>query len=183
MSQNNKPENNLKLEELEEGDQSVYFVKDNAITPEIDGKKIVCDLFIKTLDMAKLTDWQEEKTPFLSELYMVTRPEFITKENIASVIDFCGFDEKFIKEDARFFQKDVIDYGLGIRLAGGMDSYQTQKEAIDVMKKEVFKVTLIGFYLDKSWNKIGTTGWDSLLQLVGNVDALQATINRMEATS
>ena len=183
MSQNNKAENNLKLEELEEGDQSVYFIKDNTVTPEIDGKEIVCDLFIKTLDMPKLTDWNETETPFLSELYMVPRPEFITKQNIQTVIDFCGFDEKFIKEDARFFQKDVIDYGLGIRLAGGMDSYQTQKEAIDAMKKEVLNVTLIGYYLDKSWNQIGTTGWDTLTQLVGNVDALQATINRMGASN
>ena len=34
-----------------------------------------------------------------------------------------------------------------------------------------------------SWNKIGTTGWDSLTQLVNNVSAITATINRMRNQS
>ena len=176
-------QNNIQLEELEKGDECIYFVKDFTVNPEINGKEIICDLFIKTLDMPTLTEWKEDQTPYLSELYMVPRPEFITKENIEKVIDFCGFDEQFIKEDARFFQKDVISYGLGIRLAGGMDSFSTQKEAIDAMKKVAEQCTFIGFYLDRRWNQIGTTGWDSLTQLVSNVDALQATINRMENNS
>ncbi len=180
MSQNNNTEN-LKLEELAKGDESVYFVKDFTVEPEIEGKKIVCDLFIKTLDMPKLTDWNEDKKPFLSELYLVPRPEFITKENIQSVSEFGGFNLEFIKDDARFFAIDVISYGLGIRLAGGMDSFSTEQESIDAMKKEAQGCNLIGFYLDKTWNQIGTTGWDTLLQLVGNVDALKETINRMEA--
>lgn len=177
--------NNISLEKLDnysEGEKC-YYVKDVTIDPEIDGKTILCDLFIKTLNMSELTDWNEPDTPYISELYMIPRPEFITKENIQSVIDFSGFDEKFIKEDVKYFQLEVISYGLGIRLAGGMDSYSTEKEAIESLKKDVFACTLIGFYLDNTWNQIGTTGWDSLAQLVNNVSAITATINRMEKTN
>ena len=177
--------NNISLETLEnysEG-ETCYYVKEVTIDPEIEGKTILCDLFIKTLNMPKLTDWDNEDEPFISELYMIPRPEFITKENIQSIIDFSGFDEKFIKEDAKYFQLEVISYGMGIRLAGGMDSYSTEKESIDAMKNEVNGCTLIGFYLDNAWNQIGTTGWDSLAQLVNNVSAITATINRMSDQS
>lgn len=177
-------ENNISLENLEnysEGEKC-YYVKDFTVEPEIEGKTILCDLFIKTLNMPELTEW-DDKDPFLSELYMIPRPEFITKENIESVIDFSGFDEKFINEDAKYFQREVISYGLGIRLSGGMDSFSTEKESIDAMKKEVIPSTLIGFYLDKRWNRIGTTGWDSLAQLVNNESAITATINRMRNQS
>ncbi len=175
MSKNN----NISLEELTKGDEACYHVKDVTIDPEMDGKTILCDLFIKTLNMPELTDWKEKETPFISELYLVPRPEFITKEKIQSIIDFGGFDEEFLKEGAKFFQLEVINYGLGIRLAGGMDSYSTEKEAIEAMKNKVNGCSLIGFYLDNAWNKIGTTGWDSLKELVSNVSAITATINRM----
>ena len=169
----------IELEELTNDDESCYYVKDFTVDPEIDGKKIICDVFIKTLNMEALTEWDDEN-PFLSELYIVPKPEFITQKNINSVIEFSGFDESFLNEDSKFFQLDVISYGLGIRVTGGMKSFSTQKEALEAMKKEVMALSLIGFYLDKSWNMIGTTGWDSLNQLVSNEDALKATINRMD---
>lgn len=174
--------NNIELEVLEnysEG-EACYFVKNYAAGPSIDDKTIICDMFIKTLNMPEFTEWENTEKPFLSELYIVPRLEFITQENKDKVFECSGFDKKFEKEDQHYAQLDFISYGLGIRLSGGMDSYATQKESIDAMKNDVIPIsTLIGFYMDKAWNKIGTTGWDSLIQLVSNTDALKATIDRM----
>ena len=174
-------ENNISLEKLENGceGEKYYYVKDVTIDPEIEGKTILCDLFIKTLNMPEITDWNEVDTPFISELLLVPRPEFITKQNIEKIIDFSGFDEKLIKEDAKYFQLEVISYGMGIRLAGGDESFSNEKDAIEALKKDVFACTLIGFYLDNVWNGIGTTGWDSLNEIVNNQSAIQATIQRM----
>jgi aspartate aminotransferase-like enzyme len=61
-----------------------------------------------------------------------------------------------------------------------MESYATEKEAIEAMKNEVLPISgLIGFYMDKCWNRIGTTGWDTLNELVSNVDQFKASMDRV----
>lgn len=172
--------NNIELEKLSNDDEALYFVKNYTAEPSINEKTIVCNIFIKTLNMPALTEWEDEKKPFISELYIVPKLEFITQKNIEKVIDSHGFNNEFIKEDARFLQQDFISYGLGIRLSGGMDSYATEKESIDAMKNDVMGIsTLIGFYMDKTWNRIGTTGWDTLNELVNNLDQFNESMNRI----
>jgi len=172
---------NIELEELTNYDEACYRVKEYTTEPEIEGKTIVCDLFIKTLNMPALTEWDDEEKPYISELYIVPKPEFISIENKEKIIDD-NYDEFIKKYDAEFFQLEVINYGLGIRVGGGMESYATEKEAIEAMKNNVIPVsTLIGFFLDKSWNGIGTTGWDSLRELVYNVDQFNASWERVRA--
>jgi len=170
---------NIELEELTNCDEACYLVKEYTADPSIEDKTIVCNLFIKTLNMPALTDWKDEEKPYISELYIVPKSEFITQENKEKIIDD-NYDEFIKKYDAEFFQLEVINYGLGIRVGGGMDSYATEQEAIEAMKNEVIPVSsLIGFYLDKSWNGIGTTGWDSLRELVYNEDQFKASMNRL----
>lgn len=66
-------------------------------------------------------------------------------------------------------------------MVGGIKSWRSKKitdklndiatvvDTIDAMR---------GFYLDKAWNRMGTTGWDSLHEMVEGKDAIFATINR-----
>jgi len=171
---------NIELEELMDYEESVYFVKNYTVDPILEETSIICDIFIKTLNMPELTDWEDESKPFLSELYIVPRLQYISQEIKDKVFDSMGYDDSF-SEDARFGQYEFINYGLGIRLAGGMDSYATQKEAIEAMKKEVIPISsLVGYYMDNPWNKIGTTGWDTLSQLVQNIDQLKVSIGRLQ---
>lgn len=172
--------NNIELEELTNYDESVYLVKNYTAEPSINEKTIVCNIFIKTLNMSALTDWDDEKKPFISELYIVPKLEFITQENKDKVFSSMGIDECDKTFDPEFAQLEFINYGLGIRLSGGMDSYATEKESIDVMKNDVQVISmLIGFYMDKHWNKIGTTGWDTLNELVNNLDQFKETWKRI----
>jgi hypothetical protein len=172
--------NNIELEEITNFDEAFYKVKDHTAEPSIEDETIVCDIFIKTLNMPALTDWDDLEKPFLSELYIVPRLEHISQEIKDKVFDSMGFEESLEKYGSEFAQLEFINYGLGIRLAGGMDSYATEKEAIDAMKEHVAGIsTLIGFYMDKTWNKIGTTGWDTLQELVSNVDQFKASMERI----
>lgn len=174
--------NNIELEELENYNdgESCYIVKNYTAEPSIEDKSIVCNIFIKTLNMPALTEWDDEKKPYISELYIVPRLEFITQKNKDKVFEFSGFDQKFEKEDMHYAQLEFINYGLGMRLCGGMDSYATKQESIDAMKNDVLGIsTLIGFFMDKSWNKIGTTCWDTLNELVHNKDQFNESMNRI----
>lgn len=171
---------NIELEELTNFDESVYLVKNHTAEPSIDDNTIVCDIFIKTLNMPALTEWDNLDEPFISELYIVPRLEHISPEIKNKVFDFIEYNERLEKWDSKFAQLEFINYGLGIRLAGGMDSYATEKESIDAMKEHVAAIsTLIGFYMDKTWNRIGTTGWDTLNELVSNIDQFKASMARI----
>jgi len=174
----------IKLEELTNYDEAVYLVKEYTAEPSIDENSIVCDIFIKTLNMPELTDWEDTDKPFISELYIVPRLEYISQEIKDKVFDSMGFDESVKEYGKEFAQLEFINYGLGIRLAGGMDNYATEKEAIDAMKEHVLPISgLIGFYMDKPWNRIGTTGWDTLSELVSNVDQFKASMDRIKETA
>ena len=165
----------IEIEELTNYDEAVYLVKNYTADPSIDENTIVCDIVIKTLNMPELTEWNDLEKPFISELYIVPRLEYISQEIKDKVFDSMGFDESVKKYSSEFAQLEFINYGLGIRLAGGMESYATEKQAIDAMKDEVLPISgLIGFYMDKCWNKIGTTGWDTLNELVANIDQFKA---------
>ena len=170
----------IQLEELTNYDEALYLVKNYTAEPSIDDKTIVCDIFIKTLNMPELTEWENLEKPFISELYIVPRLEYISQEIKDKVFDSMGFDESLKTYGSEFAQLEFISYGLGIRLAGGMDIYATEKEAIEAMKNEVLPISgLIGFYMDKCWNRIGTTGWDTLNELVSNVDQFKASMDRV----
>ena len=170
----------IELEELTNYDEALYLVKNYTAEPSIDEKTIVCDIFIKTLNMPELTDWEDLEKPFISELYIVPRLEFISQKIKDKVFDSMGFEESLKKYGSEFAQIEFISYGLGIRLSGGMESYATEKEAIDAMKNDVLPISgLIGFYMDKCWNRIGTTGWDTLNELVNNEDQFKVSMERI----
>jgi len=173
---------NIELEEVTNFDEALYLVKNYTAEPSIEDKTIVCDIFIKTLNMPALTEWDDLEKPFISELYIVPRLEYISQEIKDKVFNSMGFDEALEKYGSEFAQLEFINYGLGIRLAGGMDSFATEKDAIDAMKNEVMGInTLIGFYMDKTWNRMGTTGWDTLNELVSNVDQFKASMSRIKS--
>lgn len=171
---------NIELEELTNFDEALYKVKNYTAEPSIEDKTIICDIFIKTLNMPALTEWNDSDKPFISELYIVPKLEYISQEIKDKVFSSMGFEESLENYGSEFAQLEFINYGLGIRLAGGFESYATEKESIDAMKNEVLPIsTLIGFYMDKSWNQIGTTGWDTLNELVSNVDQFKASMGRI----
>ncbi len=173
---------NIELEELTNYDEACYLVKNYTANPSIDDVTIVCNIFIKTLNMPELTEWDNLEKPFISELYIVPRLEYISQEIKDKVFDSMGYDESLKTYGSEFAQLEFINYGLGIRLAGGMDSYATEKESIEVMKNEVLPISgLIGFYMDKCWNQIGTTGWDTLNELVSNIDQFKASMKRIRS--
>ncbi len=174
---------NVQLEELTNYDEACYLVKNYTSEPSIDDRTIVCDIFIKTMNMPEFTEWENLEKPFISELYIVPRLEYISQEIKDKVFDSMGFDESVKEYGKEFAQLEFINYGLGIRLAGGQESFATEKEAIDAMKDEVLPISgLIGFYMDKCWNQIGTTGWDTLNELVSNVDQFKASMDRVLST-
>lgn len=97
-------------------------------------------------------------------LYMVVCNNSINEELMSEIMGFCGLEQK---EDVEM--RDIISYASAEVMFGNV-SEKTDEENTEIYDKiaSVFETMdrLRGFYIDKPWNMIGTTGWDTLRHAV-----------------
>lgn len=127
------------------------------------------------------------------ELYMEVLPQYVCKEKLDEILE--GYGTTDIED---IWVGDLVDNGYGIRFGDEYISYNPKElkdgwydymynlldneevnETLNVCAS-VFEVMdrMRGFSLDRTWNMIGTTGWDTLRELLNGEDKILATINR-----
>jgi hypothetical protein len=128
-------------------------------------------------------DEYPEKACVGFELLLVVMPESLNADTKKKIEDSCGACELF----------DMVDYGLTIQMLSN-DGIHTDTPLLPYSKLNATTVNKVanfidavdrlrGFFLDKSWNRIGTTGWDTIFECVEGKDSIKASINRaMEGT-
>ena len=116
----------------------------------------------------------EAESDYVVELQLV--PTKVTKEHKQDVISYLGIPpEKWKDEDVRAW--GIKEYGLGIPL------WNDSGDDIDELSKEADEQAIpisstIGFYLDKSVNRLGSTGWDMLRDALNNESWVDAGLRR-----
>ena len=123
---------------------------------------------IRAMDIANLSG--DEEAPIAIELLLVPSPESLCEDTRESVKDSMG------NEDIDYY--DVSEYGISVRMADeyleGIEEDKYNLDDIEAVRDMVEAITatyesmdrMRGFYLDRSWNRIGTTGWDTLRNAV-----------------
>jgi hypothetical protein len=100
------------------------------------------------------------------EKYYVTltavSPESVSQKNIDRALSCCGFSDEEIEERAQdplLLVEALSDYGIFAVLwqGTGNNIRQLMKTA---HKEAFFSSRFFGFYMDRSMNMIGQTGWD-----------------------
>ena len=105
----------------------------------------------------------------------VLLPESITEKNLAAVASTCG-----VELDEVGISDMLAEGGLAVHL----DSTSTDGEELDdntiTNIAHVFETIdrLRGFYFDKTWNAIGSNGWDVLDHALNDKDLLLPAIER-----
>ena len=118
-------------------------------------------------------DWEGEK--WIYSLMFVLLPESITEKNLAAVASTCG-----VELDEVGISDMLAEGGLAVHL----DSTSTDGEELDdntiTNIAHVFETIdrLRGFYFDKTWNAIGSNGWDVLDHALNDKDLLLPAIER-----
>lgn len=123
------------------------------------------------IEIADLIEWGSESEDIVISVFLVPSLDSLHKEHREAVT----FG---LTEDDPVDYLDVY-YGEGIGVPIGEKS--TPREDIELLEIEgvvevlkdisaVYKGldNLRGFYLDRGWNKLGTTGWDSLQHYIHN---------------
>jgi hypothetical protein len=120
----------------------------------------------------------DDDAPIVVELMLVPSFNDLAEENKESLRSYMGYDDG---EDDEWHWMDVLDYSFAVKM--GEESIDNPNEDIrdEWINSEPIKAildsivaiyesvdSLRGFYLDRAWNMIGTTGWDTLNNAINN---------------
>lgn len=122
------------------------------------------------IEAYKYEEDDDKSTHVFYTLYLI--PEFgsISKKRQHDVIAFSGVDDPNTM--------DVFDYGMSIVLAREETLGESDKNIMDKIASVVDTIdSLRGFYLDKSQNHIGTTGWMMLDDFINDKDWFKETLD------
>lgn len=163
-----------------EYDSESYYESKKTYRHEEDDFTFDYKMVVRVEDFYELSGEEEYKDKLFFELLMVPTTKYFNKNKLENIAHSSCLED--ISEVNNY---DIVSYGcgagLGSEMVGGIRSWRSKKitdklndiatvvDTIDAMR---------GFYLDKAWNRMGTTGWDSLHEMVEGKDAIFATINR-----
>ena len=107
------------------------------------------------------------------ELLMVIMPNSMDKGVLKKMRNFYGGDN--------LHPIDIIDYGCSITFGSGNIVDWDEEYEILIKIANVFECmdNLRGFYLDKTWNLIGSNGWDTIRHTLYGDDLFKPAMDRM----
>lgn len=141
-------------------------------------------LCIKAMAMSEfLAEDEEGYNDVHIELSIVPLPEYLNAKVKDSIADCMGVEEIDVY--------DIVSYGSCPYLDRDTLTLNCDADFYDITENEdVVRMldacatacesinSLRGFYLDRVWNLIGSTGWDLLDNLINGEDFIQKTLDR-----
>lgn len=150
---------------------------------QLDSKDVDLHLFIEYMDLSEYmedTQTQEVSIGIIPSFNSLTDKH---KDDILS--QYTKEEQDSVKNNPKALLYDVMSYGLKITLH--TETTQNVNE-VDHLIKSAVAVSpcvsgLIGFDLDRTFNRIGNTGWDFLSDYCEGADLLQLALKRYKQTA
>lgn len=167
---------------VRDADYEVIFATKETYEHREEGLNFDYKFVIRAENAYEMTGEPEDEDMWHMEMLLVPTIDSLLPKKQKDLQDMVG-------EDGEPNLIDLIDEGSFVEFAfeavkvdpdKGYDAVMNPKydEAASVVDNMNF---MRGFYLDKSQNRIGTTGWDILNDLVGNGKSfITATLDRMK---
>lgn len=166
---------NKHFEEYYDGDGRVVYFSKKTFRHEEEGLTFSYKYAIVVTDVGSYTGFDYD--PILVELMLVPDYKDLTEENKENIKDYNGYSDGEISEG--WMWMDVLDYSFAVSMCEESIDNPTEdirdgwinSEPIQAILENIVAVyesvdTFRGFYLDRVWNMVGTTGWDILKSAV-----------------
>ena len=128
---------------------------------------------ISALNMMSITDDEQftEDNAYDVSIYLIVSPTSLDKE----------LKEDIKKSTGGYCDyQDIYSYGLGVRLLNDNHSMNDIEEFMYKVGNVIEPLDFMrGFYLDRPVNKIGSTGWDLILNCLDGKSFIERTLERM----
>ena len=154
------------------------WISKEPFTVELDTKDIKLHLFIEYLDMSECI--ADCNTQYVSIGVIPTFDSLSDKHKNDILSQFAEEDREHYKNNPTTLLYDIMTYGFKITL----HTETTENvDDVDHLIKSAVAVSpcvrgLIGFDLDRMFNRIGNTGWDFLSDYCEGADLLQLATDR-----
>lgn len=172
-------------------DDSKFYVTKKTYQHREDVIEFDYKYLIEVMDMRC---YDESPAPAIVSLYLVPTFDSWKAKDIEDFRTFIGLDEEDFATDkaSDTLYSDVPSYGHNLLMGSDKVDDLADEETLD--SERVMEMVhscanilmsvdgLLGFYLDRPQNRLGTSGWDYLKEwLTDGYDALKATIERYSA--
>lgn len=159
------------FEELYNDDGQLTLVSKKDFLHEEEGLTFKYKYLINGMDIRGFTG--EMDAPVMIELVLVPSFSDLSEEARISLGETYDWDEEMADELWRY--KDIADYGYGVTMGSESFIPEEDEDLYNLMdSKKVVELVesacaiyeaidnMRGFYMDRPWNMIGTTGWDTI---------------------
>ena len=112
---------------------------------------------------------------YLVELQLVPTVESLCEDKRKDLFDSIGYIE------SEFISKDIVDSGYEVTLDYKKVNYDKLEYILESIANTYRTLnSMIGFYLDRYVNRIGTTGWDLLRDYIKGINFVEASLNKLK---
>lgn len=185
-----------KFDELYNDDGQAVFVSKNVFHHE-DEMSFDYRYIINAIDMYSATGWAEGSNYISIRLYIMPEVSYWSDKALKDAAKLNGWENESIDALKEMLNaQDAISCGY-IILCGDDAVYFDEKEyedgfydvldnpeVIEKMNVIASAMEMIdacrGYAIDAAWNLLGTTGWDTLEEVLKGKDAIYASINRIK---
>lgn len=167
---------------VRDADDEVIYESKQTYEHREEGLNFDYKFVIRAENAYELTGEPEDENVWHMEMLLVPTIDSLLPKRQKDLQDMVG-------EDGEPNIIDLIDDGSYVRFGFEAVKVDPDKGYDAVMNPKYDEVASVvdimnsmrGFYLDKPWNRIGSTGWDMLNDLVGNGKSfIMASLDRMK---
>ena len=155
------------------------LISKEPFTVELDDKEIKLHLFIEDIDMS---DYEDSNDHIISIGVMPAFESLSDKNQNNIISQYTPDEQESIRHNKEALLEEVKSYGYTITLhsetVSGTDASKVQEVFDTAVTVSPCVSGLIGFDLDRIFNRLGNTGWDILNEYCCDVDRLQAALER-----
>lgn len=144
---------------------------------ELDTKEVDLHVYIDITDMSEFTDDSNERIVTLGVIPSFDSLTDSCQETILN--QFTDEDRERFLKDKECLLMDILHYGYALQLYNETVKSDNLRDTIDsAMAVSPCVSGLIGFNLDRMFNRIGNTGWDFLRDYCEGADLIKLAMDR-----
>ena len=155
------------------------FFKKTPFTVELEDKEVELYLYIEDLDMADYEDTED----YIITIGVIPSFKSLSKKHQQDILSqFSENEQELIKADTMGLVHECYCYGfhIGLRSETVKDLNLVEHKLDSAMATHTAVSGLIGFELDRYYNRIGNTGWDFLEDYCNDGDLISMAMAKME---
>lgn len=173
------------FEEVYNDDGNLFLVSNKEFHHEEEGLDFYYRYGIEAIDMDSHTG--DATNDIYISLHMIPSPKSLNADVQNDLMDNAGLTLEELLDDDKYTMMDIMSEDLTVKMLEESHQGEPEEDRYDLLSIEHVRDkieaigalyesvdALRGFHLDKSWNRVGSSGWDTINSAINGTDILIA---------